>query len=347
MKRVIGIVFLASLAGLMSSVATAQTTALRGTQLNFAGFGGVLEEAEIKSWVKPFQEATGATVRTTSPVSYARIKAQVEAGNVIEDIAHVDAFFVQANCGTLFEKIDTAALVAIGIRKEYITNQCGLPTTAASMLIAYNKDTFGDSPPTGWVDFFDTKKFPGRRALWNFVQNGLLEAALLADGVAPDKLYPLDLDRAFAKLDTIKDELQWVQSPAGLTEALLNEDVDLALSFSGRAYAAARDGAPIDQVREQQIQFWDGVGIVKGTKNLEAAKAFLNFGARPEVQARFVEVSAYGATNKNAAPNIDDLITSYLPLNKDTAPTAIYLDQNWWAENFDMANQRFVDWQSR
>ena len=55
-----------------------------------------------------------------------------------------------------------------------------------------------------WADLFDTAKIPGKRTFYKWSAPGVLEIALLADGVAPDKLYPLDLDRAFKKLDTIK-----------------------------------------------------------------------------------------------------------------------------------------------
>lgn len=347
MNRFIGFALLVSCASMTTGLAMAQTNDFSGTQLNVTGFGGVLEDATIKAWAEPFAAATGAKVSVTNPVSYAKIKAQVDAGNVIEDVAHVDAFFVQANCGTLFEEIDTDKLIEMGIRSDFITNKCGLPVAAGSILFAYNTNTYGDTPPTSWADFFDLQKYPGKRAIWNFVQNGVLEAALLADGVAADQLYPLDLDRAFAKLDTIKDQLQWVQSTGAITEVLLNEDVDLALAFSGRAYTAAKDGAPVDQVHDQQIVYWDNVGIVKGTKNLDAAKAYIEFGAQPDTQARFVEISSYGATNSKAEPKIDELIASYLPLNAASAPTAVYLSQAWWADNFDAVNQRFIDWQSK
>jgi len=347
MKRLLRVTVLASCVGFSAHTAMAEMPDFSGTQLNMTGFGGILEEGEIKAWAEPFAAATGATVNITNPVSYARIKAQVTAGHVIEDLAHTDAFFVQANCGTLFEKIDTSKLIGLGIRPEYITNDCGLPTTAGSMLFAYNTDTFNATPPKSWADFFDTKNFPGRRGVWNFVQNGVLEAALLADGVPPDQLYPLDLDRAFAKLDTIKSDILWVQSPGAMTEAMVSEEVDLAVSFSARAYAAVRDGAPIAQVHAQQLQFWDNVAIVKGTKNFDAAKAFIEFGAKPEVLDRYFEITTYGSTNMNSNAKIDELIASYMPLNPETVQTAVFLNQDWWAENFDMVNQRFVDWQSK
>jgi putative spermidine/putrescine transport system substrate-binding protein len=221
-----------------------------------------------------------------------------------------------------------------------------MPISAGTLLFAYNTKEF-PTAPTGWADFFDVQKFPGKRAVWNFVQNGLLEAALLADGVPPDKLYPLDLDRAFKKLDSIKDKLNWVQSPGALTEALVNGEANIALSFSGRAYQAAKQGAPVAQVLNQQIVYWDAFGVVKGTKNLAAAQAFINFIATPEAQARYTELTGYGSTNVKASPQVDELAASFLPFNKATESTQVLLSQSWWAENFDSVNQQFVDWQSK
>lgn len=73
----------------------------------------------------------------------------------------------------------------------------------------------------------------------------MLEAALLADGVPMDELYPLDLDRAFAKLDTIKDDIVWWTKGAEPSQMLSTGEADYALAWSGRIATAKDEGSPL------------------------------------------------------------------------------------------------------
>jgi putative spermidine/putrescine transport system substrate-binding protein len=319
---------------------------LSGVDLTLVTFGGDLANAVETAWIDPFEADTGAKVEMTEPTDYAKLKVQVESGNVDTDLAYADAFFVQANCGTIFEPLDTSKLVDAGIDERYITNDCGLPDILASWQIVYDRKQVGGDPPSGWSDFFDTGKYPGKRGIWNFVQGGALEAALLADGVQPDDLYPLDLDRAFRKLDTIKDDIVWTETTGQLTEQLVNEQVALQLTAGGRAYFAAKDGADIAPVYDQQILFWDNTAVVKGSPDAEAAKQFLYSVAGPERQARMTELTSYGNTSTRAKPKLDALLETYLSTSPEVQESAVLLDQEYWAEHFEEANERWTEWQT-
>src|SRR5690606_34475398 len=92
-----------------------------------------------------------------------------------------------------------------------------------AVVLAYRTDAFedkGKQPPQSWADFFDTKKFPGRRAMRKHPFD-TIEQALLADGVPLDKLYPLDFDRAYKKLDTIKNVIDVWWTGGAQTSQLL------------------------------------------------------------------------------------------------------------------------------
>lgn len=306
-------------------------------------FGGSLEKAVREGWVEPFQKLTGARVILDSPTSKAKLKAQVDSGNTVWDVFTEDAAYVALHCGTLFEKVNTSKFVAAGIDKRFVNNECGVPGAVVGFVFAYDEGKYGAHPPRSWADFFDLKRFPGKRAMHNNVVNGALEMALLADGVPADKLYPLDLDRAFRKLDTIKGSIVWTQSSGGLTDALVNDQVDLALAYHTRAYAAAKAGAPVAVVPDQWILSWDQYAVVKGTKNHAAAEAYLNFIAQPEQQAKMTETRSSGNSNALAKPQLDALTARFVP-SKDKG---ILQDMEWWAKNYDVASQRFVNWQSR
>ena len=105
-------------------------------------------------------------------------------------------------CGDLLEELPSAVDVS-AVDPEYQVDDCGVAGDTFTFNVNYNSEEFSSDEPEGWADFFDTDAFPGKRAVWgSYVVNGVLEGALLADGVAPEDLYPLDLDRAFEKLDT-------------------------------------------------------------------------------------------------------------------------------------------------
>ena len=117
------------------------------------------------------------------------------------------------------------------------------------MVLAWNEKTWPSDGehPTTWNDLYDTQKFPGKRCFFNNPQYGwTLESALLADGVAPESLYPLDTDRAFAKLDTIKNDVTWWSSGAQSIESFENGSCDLGILWANRAFTAKQEnGFPL------------------------------------------------------------------------------------------------------
>lgn len=322
------------------------TADLVGQEITVAGFGGANTDNYVRTWYQPFEKATGAVVNSVDPVNYAKIRAQVESGNIQWDIVNTDTFFQSAHCGELFEPVDTSKLLAAGIAKEYIGNECSFPFPVGAIMMVYDAERFGDDPPKGWADFFDLKRYPGKRGIWNFAQNGSLEAALLADGVLREELYPLDVDRAFRKLDTIKNEIMWATTLSQTTDQLVNGQVVMSMTFTSRAGLAAQEGAPIAPVYENEIRLWDSWGILKGSQHKAAAEAFLNFFAQPEPQEAYLEDTFTAPTNPKADPTLSALQKRYSPLHPKTEQSVVNLDQRFWGDNFEEVNRRYVDWQT-
>ena len=102
---------------------------------------------------------------------------------------------------------DRYAVVDTSPLDPQFVSECAIPVLQYAFTIAYNTDVFPDDHPTSWADFFNVEKYPGKRGFWRSVTSGIFEAALLADGVPADQLYPLDIDRAFRKLDSIKEHI--------------------------------------------------------------------------------------------------------------------------------------------
>jgi putative spermidine/putrescine transport system substrate-binding protein len=327
----------------MSSAALAQD--LKGTTLVFTTYGGVVQQGETDAWVEPFKKQTGADVIVDGSVDPAKIKAQVDSGNVTWDVVEVDGYFGAAQCGKLFSEL-SSSVDKSELDPRYVTNPCGIPVVVNSAIFVYDKKVFSGATPSSWADFFDTKKFPGKRAMLNYPINGAIEAALLADGVDAAKLYPLDLDRAFRKLDTIKGDIVFTQSNAQLTETLSNNAVPLALGFNGRIYPAVKQGAPYVAVWNQNLVQNDFLLMMKGSQNQKASEAFLNYVAKAEVQARLVPYVPYSPATKDTKVEVDELLKSYLTNNPDNASKSIVLDQKWLGEHFDEISTRWTQWVS-
>jgi spermidine/putrescine-binding protein len=191
------------LAGSMS------TAALAAESLVFTSWGGTTQDAQKKAWAEPFTKATGIKVNQDGPTDYGKFKAMVESGNVAWDVVDVEYdFAVKAAADGLLEPIDFAVVDKKAIDPRFVTDHA-VGSFYYSFVIGYNKDTYGTKAPKTWADVFDTKAFPGKRTFYKWSAPGVLEIALLADGVPADKLYPLDIDRAFKKLDTIKKDIVW------------------------------------------------------------------------------------------------------------------------------------------
>ena len=132
-----------------------------------------------------------------------------------------------------------------------------------------------------------------------------LEIALLADGVAPDKLYPLDVERALKKLDTIKSDTIFWGTNSQSQQLFVDGEVGLGMILNGRAYDAAKKGAPIGISWEQNIQSVDYLAVPRGSRNRDAAMLLIDTMTQPDNQAKLANLIAYAPTNPAAFKSID------------------------------------------
>jgi putative spermidine/putrescine transport system substrate-binding protein len=218
----------------------------------------------------------------------------------------------------------------------------GIDVFATTM--AYRTDKYGDVGPSNWADFFDPQKFPGHRALYK-QPTGTLEVALMAAGVEPAKLYPLDLDLAFKSLDKIRKYVSvWWTSGAQSTQLLQSGEVDMLLIWNARAQAAIDSGSPAKIVWNQGLFSSDGWSIPLGSPNAELAKQFVRFCLDPARHASFAETLAYGPTNLAAYDKIPPARAALLPTYPPNLKYLRASDDEWWGDNFTRVAERFEDW---
>ncbi|CAI3799970.1 hypothetical protein DBADOPDK_02425 [Pseudomonas sp. MM223] len=213
--------------------------------LNFVSWGGTTQDAQKEAWAVPFTKATDIKVVQDGPTDYGKLKAMVESGNVQWDVVDVEAdFALRAASEGLLEPLDFNQINRDKIDPRFVSDH-GVGSFFFSFVLGYNEGKLGANKPVDWTALFDTKTYPGKRALYKWPSPGVLELALLADGVAPDKLYPLDLDRAFKKLDTIKKDIVWWGGGAQSQQLLASGEASLGQFWNGRVYALQQDGAPV------------------------------------------------------------------------------------------------------
>jgi putative spermidine/putrescine transport system substrate-binding protein len=311
----------------------------------YVSWGGVYQEWQKKSYCDPFAAETGARVIQDGPVNEAKIRSMVSAGgdpdwNVIDV---TDTFLFNGAAQNLFEKLDFNIVQKSIVAPQYVT-EYGVGTCAWSYNVAYSPKAFpaGKSPKT-WADLFDIKRFPGKRMFRNRVY-ATLEIALLADGVDSSKLYPLDVNRALKKLDTIKDHITWWTTPSQSQQRLVDGAVTCGVIQNGRAYDASKKGAPIAIEWAQNLQSVDYLVVLKGTKNLKAAMHLVNRSIQPDAQAKFANNTGYAPVNPSAFSQVDQALTPWLATQKDNLAKGVMLNALWWQDKLEALDSSWNAW---
>ncbi len=329
-----------ALAGLIASAALPATAA----DLVFTSWGGTTQDAQTAAWAEPFASESGVNVLQDGPTDYGKIKAMVEAGNVSWDVVDVEGdYAAQAGKAGLLEPLDFTVIDRSKLDPRFVTDY-SVGSFYYSFVIGCNKDAVSECPKT-WADLFDTAKYPGKRTFYKWSAPGVIEAALLADGVAPADLYPLDLDRAFKKLDTIKGDIVWWSSGAQSQQMLASAETPFGSFWNGRLTALAESGVTVETSWDQNITAADSLVVPKGATNKAEAMKFIALATSAAPQAAMAAATGYAPINLDAPAEMDPKIRATLP--DQQAATQINADMNYWAEHRDEIGERWYAWQAR
>lgn len=315
-----------------------------GATLTFVSFGGVYQEAQRKAWLEPYTALTGVQFVEDENSSNATIKAQVEAGQVTWDVVDVGNDFGLEAHKDLLEPLDYSLIP----RDEVLDGFAGdyrVADITYGVVLAYNTEQTAGAVPEGWADYFDTTKIPGKRGAWDYSEGGMFEFALMADGVAPADLYPLDLPRATAKLDTIKDDLVFWASGAESQELIGSGEIAMTMIWNGRAWSAKNtDQKPVEIQWNQQIVTADYLVVPKGSPNKDAAMRFIAYTICADNNAKPSQYIPYGPTNKNSTP--DPAKVADLSVSNADENTA-YFDDTYLIDNFEEIDAAWQAWKTQ
>ncbi len=335
--------------------------------ITIVSFGGSYSRACEKGYHERFKAETGIDINFEDyNGGLAQIRAQVDVGNVYWDVVDLEIPDLVRGCdeGLLVPiNIDDLSPGADGTPAaddfvEGTITECGVTKLFYSTIFAYNDARIGDVKPTSVGDFFDLEKFPGRRGMRRFPLVNL-EFALMADGVPLDEVYAtLDTEagvaRAFRKLDTIKEHIVWWETGAQPPQMLADGEVVMTTAYNGRIFnAQVLEDQPFVIVWDGQVLDTSGFGIVEGTRNLDAALRFLDFGTTAESMAGLARYIAYSPTRRSAMPLISTHAETgvdmrpHMPTTPENATRTLQNDWEWWSDNGEEMNERFSTWLAR
>lgn len=344
----------AAMATMLTGVATVGVAT--ADELTVVSFGGAYGAAQKEHMLDPWVKSSGNKILSEDySGGIAEIKAQVEANNVQWDVVDIEVIDLERACSEgLLEVIPHSILKAgddgVAASEDFVpaalANECGVGNIVWTVLYAYNKDKIGATAPTSIGDFFNTAKIPGKRAMRKRPQVNL-EWALLADGVAADKVYEVlgteaGQARAFAKLDTIKGDIVWFDSWSQAPQLLNDGGAAMAQSANGRIFAAIqKDKKPFSMVWDAHVYDLDVWAVVKGTKKKDLAFDFIA-SATSTIPLSGMPDVAYGPTRKSSSALVDPAVVPDLPTSH--LDVGVKADGIFWADFGESLGEKFNEW---
>lgn len=348
----------------LSTALTGFAVAASAQEVNVVSWGGAYEKSQVEAYNKPFTEETGIKVNMIAADNPATpLKAQIEAQNITSDVFDIEVSDAIRLC-------DEGALVEINpddlpaapdgtpASEDFIDGalqDCAVANIFWGTVIAYDETKFPDGAPSTAADFFDTEKFPGKRGLPKTPKRTLY-LALIADGASADEIYDLlgsdeGVDRAFAKLDTIKDQVVWWEAGAQPVQLLADGEVVMATGYNGRFFdAMVAEGKPFKIIWDGQYMDMDMFAIPKGSPNPEAAMEYLKFATDTQRLADQAKWIAYGPSRKSSAALVGlyqdgkTEMAPHMPTNAEAMKTAVMDDPEFWADHDSELTERFNSW---
>lgn len=311
--------------------------------------GGAYDDIRREVIYEPFEKRTGIKVVPVAATT-AKLLAMFRSGNVELDVVDTgDDPLVQLNkVGALlalpYDKFQFSdpSQIDPAFRKGFMVGNFSYAS-----VLGYSSKTFpSGKEPRSWADFWDVKAFPGSRMLADMAAGSPnLEFALIADGVPMDKLYPLDIDRAFKALSRIKPAIKKFWDTGALSAQMLADgEVDLGSVWHTRIANVMGPDKPLAIQWNQHMVQLQAYSIFKNARNLDSALKYVDFCLMPDIQARFCERWNAGPTNAKAFASMPKEMLTRIPGSPELAGKGFALDAEWWAANRQAVSNKWSSW---
>jgi putative spermidine/putrescine transport system substrate-binding protein len=338
--------------------------------MTIVSWGGAYQLSQLKAYVEPYAAITGVSVvwDESSNEAVAKLRAMSEAGNVTWDLVDAEGPDSQRLCdeGLAMEIDFETALAAapdgtsaVDDFGDSLINECFIPQIVFSTTFGYRTDVaeWEGRTPDSLCAIFDLENFPGKRSLERRPKKNI-EWALLCDGVEKDELYevmsaPGGLDRALAKLDTIKDQVVWWSAGAETPQLLADREVVMGSTYNGRLFSViAEQNQPVDMLWDWQVFDFDGWIVPEGISEdrLNRVMHFLHFATDTQRLADQAKFISYGPGRASSQPLVGqhaDLgidMGPHMPTNPANQTNYLVNNIEWWADNQDDVEARWQVW---
>ena len=351
-----------------SAIALGAATAMAATDsLTIVSWGGAYSDSQDRAYDQPFEEKTGIEIvhEDKAAQGLPGVRAQVEAGNVTWDLVDMLQVNAQRACDEgLVMEIPHDEWLAPGpdgtpASEDFIEGtlgDCFVPQILYATMFAYNDEAFPDEKPQTVADVWDLEAFPGTRSLQSIPQKNL-EWALIADGVDPAEVYdvlatPEGQDRAFAKLDEIRDHVIWWSEGAQPQQMLADEEAVIVTAYNGRIFdAQVNENQPFTILWDGQMFEVDGWVVPVGNEDdLEAIKEYLRFATDSQRLADQAKYIAYAPARYSSVPLVSTHVDTgvdmkpHMPTAPENFQNAVPFNTEFWADYGDSLEERFNAW---
>lgn len=337
--------------------------------MTLVSWGGAYQASQTKAYSEPYKgmnEGLEVVWDESSAEAVAKLRAMSEAGNVTWDLVDVVASDAIRLCDEgLALEIDADELLAPAPDGtpasedfgDMLVSECFIPQIVYSTTAGYRTDLVGDTPPTSICAMFDTETYPGKRSLEKRPINNM-EWALLCDGVAKEDVYDvLETDegqaQAFAKLDTIKDDVIWWSAGADTPQLLADGEVVMGTTYNGRLFSLIEEQKqPVAMLWDAQVFDLDGWIIPTGlpADRLARVKDFVRFATDTQRLADQAKYISYGPARASSAPLVDKHaelgidMAPHMPTDPSNAKNTFLYNYEWWADYRDDLDAKFQAW---
>ncbi|MTH61226.1 ABC transporter substrate-binding protein [Paracoccus litorisediminis] len=351
---------------ILTTAMTLFATTAMADEITVMSWGGTYGQSQVEAYHNPFAAQTGIKVVSLDSDNPAiPIKAQVEAGNVTTNVADVEYADAIRLCDEgLLEPIDPSILPpapdGTPASEDFLPqglSDCAVGSIVFSTIFAYDKTKFPEAKPQTIADFFDTQKFPGKRGIKK-VPKAVLEMALMGDGVPADQVYAVldteeGIDRAFAKLESIKKDIVWWETGAQPPQLLADGEVAMTMAYNGRIFGAAvSEGKPFEIVWDGQVYEYNLFVIPKGAEKQGQALEFIKFATDTQRLADQAKWISYGPARKSSAEFVGlyqdgkTEMAPHMPTNAANMQNALGSSYEFWVDHEAELAERFSAWLS-
>ena len=330
-------------------------TSAHADPVTVVSWGGSYGKAQDAALFTDASKNSGIEINRESGASMSKVMLQVESGAVTWDlvVSGSGGCAAAAAKGAL-EKIDFNVVDVSNFLPNTYTDYC-IGSDVFATVFAWNTAKYGEpgtaGAPNSWADFWDVKKFPGTRAIRLNNVDGVLEPAVMAMGVRPEKVYEFlasdgGIEKAIAKIRELKPHIS-VYWKSGAMQAQLMKDgeVDMITGWNGRFDNARKDGATVGYTFNQALRDYDGFGIPKGAPNKDMAMKFLGEISKAQYQANLPFHITYGPTNKKAyeVTTASKALLEALPSHPKNVSKMLAVDLDWYANYREKALEMYME----